>query len=89
MPAGGGGWEVEAASSRVLERALQGTACISLRGRRGSQGHRAGKAWKMAPTAARVTGIASAGCTRVSTRPNIVFGFSGTMGRVQGYIASY
>ena len=36
MPAKGG-WEVEAGSSRVLERAPQGTACIS-RGRRGSQG---------------------------------------------------
>ena len=33
---------------------------ISPRGRRGSQGHRAGEAWKMAPSAARVVGIASA-----------------------------
>ena len=65
MPAGGG-WEVEAGSSRVLERAPQGTACISPRGRRGSQGHRAGKVWKMAPSAARVAGFASAACTRVS-----------------------
>ena len=85
MPAGGG-WEVEAGSNRVLERAPQGTACISPRGRRGSQGHRAGEAWKMAPSAARVAGIASAACTRVSTRPISVFGQSGTMGRVQGYI---
>ena len=50
MPAGGG-WEVEAGSSGVLERAPQGMACISPRGRRGSQGHRAGKALQMAPSA--------------------------------------
>ena len=84
MPAGGG-WEVEAGSSRVLERAPQGTACISPRERRGSQGHRAGKTWKMAPSASRVAGIASAACTRVSTRPIYIFWPSGTMGRVQGY----
>ena len=70
MPAGGG-WEVEAGSSRVLERAPQGTACISPRG--DSQGHRAGKAWKLAPRVAKVAGIASAACMRVSTRPNIFF----------------
>ena len=61
----------------------QGTACISPRGRRGSQGHRTGKSWKMAPSAARVAGIASAACTRVSTRPSFFSGQSGTMGRVQ------
>ena len=80
MPAGGG-WEVEAGSSRVLERAPQGMACTSPRGRRGSQGDRAGKAWKMAPSAARVAGIASATCTRVSTRPNISGG-----GRVEPWV---
>ena len=85
LPAGGG-LEVEACSSRVLERASQGTACISPRGRRGSQGHRAGKVLKMTPSAARVAGIASAACTRVSTRPSIFWGQSGTMGRVQEYI---
>ena len=73
MPAGGG-WEVEAGTSRVLELAPQGTACISPRGRRSSQGRRAGEAWKMAPSAARVAGIASAACTRVSTRPDLFFG---------------
>ena len=83
----------------MLERA-QGTACISLRGRRGSQEHRAGKAWKMAPSVARVAGIASAACMRVSTRPGILFraerpdqifcfGQSGIMGRVQGYVIPY
>ena len=41
---------------------------------RETQGHRAGKAWKMAPSTARVAGIASAACTRVSTRPNIFLG---------------
>ena len=40
----------------------------------GSKGHSADKAWKMAPSAVRVECIASAACTRVSTRPNIVFG---------------
>ena len=35
MPAGGG-WEVEAGSSRVLERTPLGTACISPRGRDGA-----------------------------------------------------
>ena len=81
MPAGGG-WEVEAGSSRVLERAPQGTACISPRGRRGSQGHRAGKAWKMAPSAARVAGIASAACTQVSTKPYIYI----FLGRVEPWV---
>ena len=37
MPARGG-WEVKAGSSRVLERAPQGTACVSARGKQGSQG---------------------------------------------------
>ena len=40
----------------MLERAPQSTACISPRARLGSQGHRAGKAWKMAPSEARVAG---------------------------------
>ena len=73
----------------VLERAPQGTACISARGRRDSQGHRAGKAWKMAPSAATVAGIANAACTRVSTRPKIFCGQSGTMCRVQRYTTPY
>ena len=34
----GAGWKVEAGSSRVLERAIQDTAWISSRGRRGSKG---------------------------------------------------
>ena len=72
MPAGGD-QEVEALNSRMLERAPQVIAWISPRGRRGSQGHRAGKAWKMAPSAARVAAIASAACTRVSTRPSTLF----------------
>ena len=72
--------EVEAGSSRVLDRAPHGTACISPRGRRGSQEHRTGKAWKMAPSAARVAGIASTACTRVSTRP-IFF-----LGRVEPWV---
>ena len=57
----------------MLEQAPQSTSCISPRERRGSQGHRAGEAWKMAPRVVRVAGNPSAACTRVSTRPNIVF----------------
>ena len=81
---------MEVASSRVLERAPQGTACISSRGSRCSQGHSAGKAWNMVPSAVTVAGIASAPYTRVSTRPNIFFlGQNGTMGRIQGYITLF
>ena len=85
----GGGWEVEAGSTRVLDRAPQGTPCTSPRGIRGSQEHKARKARKMAPSAARVAGIASAACTRVSTRPSILWRQSETMGRVQEYVTPY
>ena len=85
MPAGGG-WEVEAGSSRVLERAPQGTACISPRGRRGSQGHGAGKAWKMAPSAARAAGIASAACTIASMHASLDQAKLYFLGRVEPWV---
>ena len=72
MPAGGG-WEVEAGSSESVGTSTTGHG-LHLSTRENSQGYKAGKAWKMTPSAARVAGIASAACTRVSTRPNIVFG---------------
>ena len=68
----GGGWEVEAGSSRVSERAPRGTACISSRGRRGSKGHKTGKSWKKTPSAARaacVARVARATQSRYSKKP--------------------
>ena len=67
--------------SRVSERAPQGTACVSPRGRRGSQRHTAGKARKMAPSAARVAGIASASMHASLHQANYVL-----LGRVETWV---
>ena len=73
---------------RPEERAPQGTACISPRGRRGSKGHRAGITWKMTPSAARVPRVACVArgaCTtqsRYSKKPLRTELY--TMGRVRG-----
>ena len=71
----------------VLERAPQGTACISPRGRRGSQGQR-GKLGRR--RRARRWQASRAQHARES-RPGQIFFFgqSGTMGRVQGYTIPY
>ena len=53
------GCELEAGCSAASERAPQGTACISPRGGRGSQRHKAEKARKMAASAARMIGRAA------------------------------
>ena len=86
----GGGWEVEAGSSRVSERAPRGTACISSRGRRGSKGHKTGKSWKKTPSAARaacVARVSRATQSRYSKKPLRTELYK--MGRVQVYIHSY
>ena len=78
---------LRAGNSRVSERAPQGTACISPRGRRGSQVRRTREAWKMVPSAARVACIARAACTHESRTTTAQRNFSeqsGSMGRVQG-----
>ena len=82
----GGGWEVEAGSAECWNESHR-APLASLRAGDGAHRDRAGKAWKMAPSAARVAGIASAAYTRVSTRPNTFLGaeWSHHMGRVQGY----
>ena len=89
-----GGWKRGGVGGRGREQQSVGTSAtghglhVSSR-ETGSEGHSTEKASKMAPSAESVVGIASAACTRVSTRPATVLGQNVTMGRVQGYVIPY
>ena len=83
----GGGWEVEAESSRVLERAPQGTAFASRRA--GDGAHRDIEREKLGRWRRAQRGWQASRAQHArESRPGqiCVFGQSGTMGRFQGYI---